>query len=259
MTVLVHITKIENERSIRNAGIKPGYRDVVFFMPHMKDFVISHQWARELKRSGIKNFAAVDFRISNDEEVWFGKYNSQHQKMKLGEAVAALMNTEDVLGYELFIDRKIEPNEILNIRPIPKPMGWRYQPGAHGKRPCPCPVCIQSGGFKTKKIREPSEPSISKTLAKKIISISTDEDELWKAVRRLQGRWKRESPAFLERLFEFQDEYLLFDLVELVSEYRHPLTKEYLAKLAESTDADVKELALEYLQKLSFKKRIKNE
>lgn len=249
MTVLVHITKIENEKSIRRSGIKPGYSNVVFFMPHLKDFLISHQWARELKRAGIKNFAAVDFRISNDEEVWFGKYNSQHQKIKLGEAVAVLMNTEDVLGYEFFIDRKIEPSEILNVRSISKPMGWRYQPGAHGKKPCPCPMCIQSGGFKTKNLKEVNEPSMSKAEAKSIISTSTDEDELWEAVRRLHGKWKKESPHFLERLLDFEDKYLLCGLVELLSEYRHPLAKEYLVRLSNSTNEDVKELALEYLQK----------
>ena len=92
---------------------------------------------------------------------------------------------------------------------------------------------------------------MSKAEAKRIILTCTDEAELWEAVCRLQGRWKRESPAFLERLFEFQDEYLLLDLVELVSEYRHPLTKEYLARLSGSSDADVKDLAFEYLQKLN--------
>lgn len=249
MAVLVHITSIENEAAIKRAGIKPGYRNVVFFMPHMKDCFISHQWARELKRFGIKNFAAVDFKIPDDEEIWFGKYHLQHEKMELNKAISLFLNTEDKLGYEFFIDRKIEPREIIKIRKIPKPMGWRYQPHAHGKKPCPCPRCLQAGGYKTKKLKEIESESITKAEAMEIIATSNDEDELWEAVRRLQGKWKKGSPQILERILSFNDEYLLCDLIELLSEYRHPLAKEYLIRLTESTCDDVSELAYEKLKK----------
>ncbi|MGI0119420.1 hypothetical protein [Zooshikella sp. RANM57] len=249
MAVLVHITSIENEASIKRTGIKPDYRNVVFFMPHMKDFLISHQWARELKRQGIKNFAAVDFKIPNDEEIWFGKYHLQHEKMKLNRAISLFMYAEDKLGYEFFIDRKIEPNEILKFRKIPKPMGWRYQPHAHGKKPCPCPMCMQAGGYKTRSLKEIESESITKAEAIEIIATSSDEDALWEAVCRLQGKWKKDSPQFLERLLNFTDEFLLCDLIELLSEYRHPLAKEYLVRLTQSSCDDVSELAFEKLRK----------
>ncbi|MBU2710993.1 hypothetical protein [Zooshikella harenae] len=248
MAVLVHITSIEHESSIKRAGIKLGYSNVVFFMPHMKDFLISHQWARELKRSGIKNFAAVDFKIPNDEEIWFGKYHLQHEKMELNKAISLFMNTEDKLGYEFFIERKIEPSEILKVRKIPKPMGWRYQPNAHGKKPCPCPMCLQAGGYKIRNLKEIESESITKAEALEIIATSSDEDALWEAVCRLQGKWKKGSPQFLERLLNFNDEYLLCDLIELLSEYRHPLAKDYLVILAKSSCDDVSELALEKLR-----------
>lgn len=249
MTLLTHITKLENEKSIRRSGIKLGDNGIIFFMPHLKDFLISHQWARELKRSNIKNFAAIDFRIPSEEEVWFGKYNSQHKKMKLGEAVSILMDTDptDALGYEFFIDRKIASKEIVHVRPIAKPMGWRYLPKAHGTKPCPCPMCIQAGGFKTGKLKEVYRPSISRMEAKRIIETSEDESELWKAVLRLQGKWKRESPAFLERLLNCEDEYLLCDLVKLLSEFRHPLALDYLTQLTTSEYKDVREYAQKYL------------
>ena len=51
MAVLVHITNANNEKSISQSGIKQGKWDnIVYFMPHMEEFLISHQWARELKR-----------------------------------------------------------------------------------------------------------------------------------------------------------------------------------------------------------------
>ncbi|MCG8313961.1 MAG: hypothetical protein MI976_12155 [Pseudomonadales bacterium] len=249
MAVLVHITSIDNEKSIKRAGIKPGPSQVVFFMPHLKEFLISNQWARELKRAGIKNFAAVDFKIPNDEVVWFGKYNSQHEQVELGAAISILMETEDKLGYEFFIERKIEPKEILKFRKIAKPMGWRYEPDAHGKKPCPCPMCLQPGGYKTNKLKEVYSEQMSRSEAKEIIGSSDDEDELWEAVRRLQGKWKKDSPQYLARLLSFKDEFLLCDLVELLSEYRHPLAKEYLEVLAKSKSEDVSELASEYLAK----------
>jgi len=91
---------------------------------------------------------------------------------------------------------------------------------------------------------------MSRKEAKDILVKSNDDDELWKAVCRLQGKWKRESPQYLERLLEFEDKYLLIELVELLSEYRHPLAKNYLKKLSTSLHDDVKELSLQYLGKI---------
>jgi hypothetical protein len=249
MALLVHITSLDNEKRIKRSGIKAGPSNVVFFMPHMKEFLISHQWAREIKRFGIKNFIAIDFKISTDEMIWFGRYNEDHQKTTLGKAIGLLMSAEDKLGYEFFIERNITPKELVKFRKIPKPMGWRYEPNAHGKRPCPCPMCIQFGGYKTSGLKEHNEEEMTRLQAKQIVETSNNEDELSDAVRRLQGKWKRESPEYLERLLTFTDEYLLYDLVELLAEYRHPLTKKYLRLLAASDDEDASQLAIGYLRK----------
>lgn len=253
MPALVHISNAGSEKSILRSGIKPGkYNNVIFFMPHLKEFLISHQWARELKRYGIKNFIAVDFKISNSEEIWFGKYTDNHEKMSLNMAIRIFMNNEDKLGYEFFIERKIKPKEILKIRKIQKPMGWRYEPDSHGKKPCPCPMCIQRGGYKTRKLKEKTEYNISKKEAREILSISTDTDELYEAVVRLKGKWRKESPEYLKRLISFDNEYLLYSLVELISEHRHPKSKELLKVLSKSADEDTRELAINYLKNLTI-------
>lgn len=246
----MHITNEENQRSLKNTGIKTGkYNNIVYFMPVLNDYLISHQWARELKRSGVRNYIAVYFKLDSDEKIWFGKYSEEHKKMPLNSAIKLFLDQEDKLGYEFFIERKIEVKEITKIRHIPKPMGWRYEPHAHGKEPCPCPVCIQRGGFKTNKLREDDSHSISRLEAKEIIAKSNDDDDIWLALLRLSGKRRKESPEYLKRLLEFSDDYLLEALVGLLAEFRHPLAKEYLSILASSDNEDIKELATEYLSK----------
>lgn len=252
MALLVHITSIELERRIKNNGIKPKKHGVVYFMPHMQDLLIAHQWARELKRSGIKNFAAINFKIADDELVWFGHYNQQHQQLPLNKAITQFMQIEDKLGYEFFIERKVEAKEVVSIHAIAKPMGWRYMPNAHGKKPCPCPACIEPGGFKVSKLKEKPEPRMSRLEAKHVIATSDDPDELSDAIYDLMGKWKKDSPNYLERLLSFDDEaMLLWTLAELLGEFRDPLAKEYLARLAQHADEDVRETAIESLEKLN--------
>ncbi len=249
MATLIHITRRENEKSIKNSGIKLNNYNVIYFMPHTPDFLISHQWMRELKRFGIKNHMAVDFKLPNEELVWMGNYHSAHRQLPLGEAIGEFMKAEDKFGYEFFIQRKIEPKEIKKFRYIPKPMGWRYEPNAHGKPPCPCPMCIQRGGYKTNKLKEDFSPEITREEAFKIIATSNKCEELADAIFRLQGKWRKESPEYLARLLEVKDELVHWGLAQLLSEYRHPLAKEYLQILANSPYEDVSELAQEYLAK----------
>lgn len=217
-------------------------------MPRIPNFLISHQWTRELKRLGIKNFIAVDFKLPKKEEVWFGKYFRGHNRLPLNQAVAEFMANEDQVGYEFFIERKVLPSEISGIRKIPKPMGWRYEPNAHGKVPCPCPMCIQPGGFKTADLKEKRQLEITREEAREILLHSNDESKLVEALERMQGKWRKESPEYLERLLQSTDEYVLYALVELLAEHRHALAKSYLAILAENEDEDSSELARKCLQ-----------
>jgi hypothetical protein len=251
VATLIHITKAENESSIVRNGVKVGkHNSGIYFMPRVPGFLISHQWARELKRSGVKNFIAVDFKLPKTEEVWFGKYIEGHSKVQLSQAVEEFMANEEQFGYEFFIERKILPSEISGIRTIPKPMGWRYEPNAHGKEPCPCPVCIQAGGFKTANLKERREPKTSREEARETLLHSNDEDKLVEALERMQGKWRKESPEYLKRFLQSTDEYVLYALVELLAEHRHPLAKSYLSILAGSEDEDSSELARKCLQRI---------
>jgi len=250
MAILVHITNIDNKKSIIKNGIKLGIHNVVYFMPHQKEFLISHQWGRELKRYGIKNFMAVDFKIPTNETVWFGKYTSGHEKMNLNTAIEKFMALDDKLGYEFFIERKIEAKEIHKMRNIPKPIGWRYEPKAHGKVPCPCRICMQFGGYKTNKLKEKPEKEYSNKEAKEILISSNNEDEILNALSCLRGKWRKESPKYLERLLEHKDEFILYSLTDFIFEHRHPLRKTFLEILSNIDDEDTRELATEYLEKI---------
>jgi len=253
MARLVHITAEENKKKILNSGIKPNKYGLVYFMPHMESMTISHQWARELKRSGIKNFIAIDFKLPKEEMVWFGKYSRQHKLMPLNQAISLFIEEEDQLGFEFFIERKVLTKEITKVRHILKPMGWRYQPHAHGIKPCPCPMCIQSGGYKTNALKEKPEITMSRNEAKEIIAKSTNEDELWDAVQRLKGKWKKYSPEYLEHLLTSNEEYFLSDLIELIVEHRHPLSIDYLNRLVVHQNEDVREDAIESLDQINEK------
>ena len=251
MAVLVHITKAENKKSILRSGIKVGkYSKSLYFMPHTQNFLISHQWARELKRCGVKNFIAIDFRLPKIEEVWFGKYFEGHKKLPLNIAIEIFLAQDDKYGYEFILERKVEAKEIINTRIIQKPMGWRYEPNSHGKQPCPCPMCILRGGYRTSGLKEKNDSNISRQKAQIILKESHDDNELVEALERMQGKWRKESPEYLKRLINSQDEYVLYSLVELLAQYRHPLAKEYLTILANNEDEDSSQLARQCLEKI---------
>ena len=249
MTTLIHITNADFESSIKKNGIKTGKSsNIVFFMPVTQNYLVSHQWARELKRSGIKNFIAVYFKINKTDQVWHGQYFQEHKKEAINSAVAEFNLLEDQLGYEFFIDRKIEAKEIVKIKQIPKPMGWRYSAKAHGTKPCGCPMCLQFGGYKTKRFRE-DESNMSRKDAKKIILNSSDDEKLWDALSSMYGKKRKESPKYLERLLDNKDEFVQYSLARFLSEFRHPLAIEYMKTLRKTDDEDVIEIANEYLSK----------
>ncbi|MFK8011231.1 MAG: hypothetical protein AB8B80_04265 [Marinicellaceae bacterium] len=252
MARLVHITAEENKKKVLNSGIKPNQYGLVYFMPHMESMIISHQWARELKRSGIKNFIAIDFKLPKVEMVWYGKYSGEHKLMPLNQAISLFMKEEDQLGFEFFIKRKIEVKEIKKVKQIPKPIGWRYQPHAHGTKPCPCPMCMQFGGYKTNALKEKQETTMSRNEAKEIIANNTDEDQILDAIMRLRGKWKNYSPQYLEHLIEMKDEYAFYYLILLLVEHRHPKTIEILQKLTQHPNDEIKEDAKEELEKLDL-------
>ena len=124
MALFVHLAPENDSDSIRRSGIKTrrvrnvvrdGYDRIVFAMPVTNDFYVSHQWLRELKRSGQRTIVGVYFRIPDDQLVLVGHYNQAHTKMTACEAVGVVFNAEQPEGFEVIIPRKINAKEIHKI------------------------------------------------------------------------------------------------------------------------------------------------
>jgi hypothetical protein len=106
--LLVHITNEDETESVRRSGIKIGkYRDGVYAMPVLQNFIVSNQWLRELKRrvSGSRTLSAIHFRIPDTETVYMGHYSQEHVEVTAAEAAGAIMHAEDPLGMEIIIPR----------------------------------------------------------------------------------------------------------------------------------------------------------
>lgn len=124
----------------------------VFAMPVIDDFMITHQWARELARGGHRSAVGIYFRIPDDEPVLAGRFKTAKRQMTATEA-AAHLRAERILGYEVIIPRSINANEVRAIRPVPA-VGWRFFPEAKGAPPkCACDYCV-GGNIKSRRLRE---------------------------------------------------------------------------------------------------------
>jgi len=156
MANFVHLTNIDNVAGIRRNGVRPHiihYENIekgVFCMPVVQDFFATHQWARELKRFGMRIPVGIYFKIPDNEEVFFGKYNDIQSKCKASEAVSLFMAADDRMGYQAIIQRKIKTTEIYRVRKAPL-VGWRYYPAAKKRKRCLCPACIGKGEYGIRK------------------------------------------------------------------------------------------------------------
>lgn len=163
MAMFVHLTPESRVNNIRRNGIgrlrklHNGDRGI-FAMPVTRNFYVSHQWLRELKRTNPGAIAGVYFRIGDEEIVSIGHYNQAHQDMYASLAVAEIMSSAAPEGFEVFIRRRIDASEIHRVRRLPQVLGWRYYPQSHGKKPCGCPFC-QRGQYGAKKLRIEYEQS----------------------------------------------------------------------------------------------------
>jgi hypothetical protein len=158
MAMFVHLTPESRVKAILRNGIrrlrKPSGRPSgVFAMPVTRNFHVSHQWLRELRRRNQGTIAGVYFRIPDYQRVWIGHYNQAHQAMTAAQACALVMAAEVREGFEVIIPRAVGPNEIHRVRSLRQVVGWRYWPGSHGKQPCGCPFC-QRGQYGARKLRE---------------------------------------------------------------------------------------------------------
>jgi hypothetical protein len=254
MPTLVHITDEKNSRRIERSGISVGKsRRIVYFMPVVQDHFISHQWLRELRRSGARVLVGVYFRLPSEETVWAGRYNTPHQRVSLGQAIRELEALADPLGYEMFIERKIKPGEITKVRHLPQKIGWRYQPHAHGKQPCGCPVCQPRGAFKSKSIRDRYDPkpiSVPYEQIKVKLAQETDVGALLDCLWSLRNKRRIADPAFLARIMTIDSVELQEELALTLAHFKHPNTKQMLLTLCRHDSAAVREAAAESVVQL---------
>src|SRR5262249_53298715 len=157
--LFVHLASESRVALIRRNGIRrlrrawgefPGGG---FAVPVTRNFYISHEWLRELKRRNVGPIAGVYFRNSDEEHVWVGHDGKADRWMSAAEAEAAFQATESREGWEVIIPRRIEASEIHRTRRLPQVIGWRYRPGSHGTKPCGCDFC-QRGQYGAQRIRE---------------------------------------------------------------------------------------------------------
>jgi hypothetical protein len=160
MAMFLHFAPESALTSIRRRGIARSRRRScgdwprgTYAVPVTRNFYISHQWLRELKRRKGGSIVGVYFRVGDDEVVWVGHYNQTHRRMTAAEALAEFMSAESREGWEVIIPRRIEPEEIHRTKFLSQVLGWRYFPGAKGQRPfCACDFCTR-GEFGARRLR----------------------------------------------------------------------------------------------------------
>jgi hypothetical protein len=146
MISFLHIADKNDEQSIIKNGLRSTKRKTglrgVYAVPVVPSYESTHQWARELKRRGVRTLICVQFKIPNNESVMIGRYNGEKLQMTASEVAAAVMKHTDPMGLEVIIPRRIMPKEITKTYLAPRLTGWRYFPGAKGKKPfCRCKFC----------------------------------------------------------------------------------------------------------------------
>jgi hypothetical protein len=107
----------------------------VFCVPVIADFQVTFQWLRELKRRGHRSACGIQFRIDDAETVFVGHYNQAPQGMTAAQSIACFLEAKDPRGLQVIVPRAIAAREIMGIRSIPQVTGWRFYPGAKGRRP----------------------------------------------------------------------------------------------------------------------------
>jgi len=160
MAMFVHLAPESRLALIRRNGIRRlrrargDFPGGVFAVPVTRNFYISHQWLRELKRCNQGPLVGVYFRIPDEEQTWVGHYNQRHRWMSASEAVAEFLSTKDAQGWEVVIPRRIEASEVHRTRRLPQVVGWRFSPTSKGKPPfCTCKFCTR-GEFGARRLRE---------------------------------------------------------------------------------------------------------
>ena len=146
MAQFIHLFDQRNENKIRKNGIiifRTARRNQngIYVFPQTENYIVNHQWLRELRRWQGINMLAARIRIPDKERVLIGKYNQNHIEASASEAINISRQHSDPMGLEVIIQRKISPQEIIAIYKPLKIIGWRYHPNAKGNKPCGCSYC----------------------------------------------------------------------------------------------------------------------
>ena len=156
--MFVHIADERDVASIKRSGLRLA-RSVeragagIFALPVISNFLLTHQWVRELKRQGFRTAVGIYFRVPADQIVLVGQYNDQKLPCTAAEAASRFRSVAK-FGFESIVPRSIVSREIQAIRSLPQTLGWRYFPDAHAKGIfCGCEYCMK-GQFKSRKIRD---------------------------------------------------------------------------------------------------------
>ncbi len=164
MPHFVHLAPEPMAKRIRRNGIRPthtrrpisGHDRFVYGFPVLDSFTLTYQWVRELRRRGQRTFAAVTFRLHDDEPVFVaGHYHDEPRPCTAAESVGFVRNLPDQRGAEILVPRRIASSEIVRIRLAPQGVGWRYDPNARAddRWPCDCPACLPRGSIKSQRYR----------------------------------------------------------------------------------------------------------
>lgn len=139
-----------------------------------------------------------------------------------GPAVAAVRELDDPRGYEVFVPRAVTSAEVRRVRDVPQGVGWRYLPGAHGRRPCPCSGCLPRGGYKAAKVRQrytdDAPPGPKGELMARLRSAATADDII--DVLGELGRGRRGGAEELAYLADHPDPHVRDTLESVLSAYR---------------------------------------
>jgi hypothetical protein len=227
MAEFVHVTAARAARRIERSGIaarshgRAGGRGV-YCMPVLASFTLTYQWVRELRRWHPGVLVAVHLRLPDEEPVTVGRYGAAPREVTAAQAVATVRALDDPRGYEVFVPRAIMAGEVRRIRDVPQGVGWRYLPGAHGRRPCVCPVCVSRGGYKAARLRDrfpydaPPRPKIELMATLRLASTA---DEIIDVLGEL-GRGRRGGAEELAYLVDHPDPDVRDTLESVLRVYR---------------------------------------